>query len=92
MWKLHSAFAYALMVLTAVIGFAPEGTTNKAWIALPFGLSIQPSEILKLSMILTLAFFFEKNNLFRARCLRQYFDLRYSIIEDECFLKKTKTM
>ena len=61
MWKLHSAFAYALMVLTAVIGFAPEGTTNKAWIALPFGLSIQPSEILKLSMILTLAFFFEKN-------------------------------
>ncbi len=60
MFKLHSVLAYGLMIATMFIGFAPEGTTNKSWIALPFGLTIQPSEVLKISMILTMAYFFNK--------------------------------
>ncbi|MEG1895473.1 MAG: FtsW/RodA/SpoVE family cell cycle protein [Oscillospiraceae bacterium] len=59
-YKVHSLAAYLLMILTAFIGFAPPGTTNKAWIALPFGLSLQPSELLKISMIITLAHFLDK--------------------------------
>ena len=59
-WKFHSAIAYGLMALTAVIGYAPPGTTNKAWIQLPFGMSIQTSEILKISTVLLLAHFFNK--------------------------------
>ncbi len=60
MFKLHSIFSYGLMILTMFIGFAPAGTTNKSWISLPFGLTIQPSEILKISMILTVAYFLNK--------------------------------
>ncbi len=60
MFKLHSAISYGLMILTMIIGVGPAGTTNKSWISLPFGLSIQPSEILKISMILTLAHFLNK--------------------------------
>ncbi|MEG2929886.1 MAG: FtsW/RodA/SpoVE family cell cycle protein [Oscillospiraceae bacterium] len=59
-FQFHSAAVYLLMILTAFIGFAPPGTTNKAWIALPFGLSLQPSELLKISMIITLAHFLDK--------------------------------
>jgi len=61
LWQAHSVVAYGLMVLCMFIGFAPEGTTNRAWIELPFGLSLQPSEILKISTILMLAYFLEKN-------------------------------
>lgn len=70
-WKLHSRLAYRLMVLCLFIGFAPDGTSNKAWIALPFGLSLQPSEILKISTILTLSYFFEKyrNNINEVKTL-----------------------
>lgn len=42
-----------LLALTYFIGYAPEGTENKAWIELPFGMSLQVSEIIKISMILT---------------------------------------
>ncbi len=59
-YKVHMALCIALMILTAFIGFAPPGTTNKAWIALPGGLTLQPSELLKISMIITLAHFLEK--------------------------------
>lgn len=60
-YKVHSLLVYLLMIATAFIGFAPTGTdTNKAWIALPFGLSLQPSELLKISMIITLAHFLAK--------------------------------
>ncbi len=70
-WKVHSFVAYALMVLCMFIGFRPRGTTNKAWINLFFGLSIQPSEILKISTILTLAYFLDKyrNNINEIRTL-----------------------
>jgi rod shape determining protein RodA len=60
-WKWHSAASYFLMALTMLIGYAPPGTTNKAWIRLPLGMSVQTSEILKISTILTLAYFFDKN-------------------------------
>lgn len=59
-YKFHSIPAYGLMILTAFIGFAPAGTTNKAWIDLFGGLSLQPSELLKISMIITLAHFLDK--------------------------------
>ncbi len=60
-WKIHMAICCGLMVLCMFIGYAPPGTTNKAWIKLPLGLSLQPSELLKISTILTLSEFFEKN-------------------------------
>ena len=60
-WKIHMVICCGLMILCMFIGYAPPGTTNKAWIELPFGLSLQPSELLKISTILTLAEFFEKN-------------------------------
>lgn len=60
-YKVHMALCIGLMILTAIIGFAPAGTTNKAWISLPGGMSLQPSELLKISMIITLAHFMEKN-------------------------------
>ena len=58
--KVHMAFCIGLMILTAFIGYGPEGTTNKAWIELPGGMSLQPSELLKISMIVTLAHYLEK--------------------------------
>lgn len=60
-YKWHSVLSYGLMILTMFIGYGPEGTTNKAWIQLPLGLSLQPSELLKISTILMLAFFLDKH-------------------------------
>ena len=60
-WKFHFALCVGLMVLCMFIGFAPPGTTNKAWIELPFGMSLQPSELLKISTVLILAHFFERH-------------------------------
>lgn len=60
LWKIHMVPCIGLMILCMFIGYAPPGTTNKAWIELPFGLSLQPSELLKISTVLTLSFFFEK--------------------------------
>ena len=54
-WPFHAAAAWGLVLLTFVIGYAPVGTTNKSWIALPLSLSIQPTEIAKISFILTFA-------------------------------------
>lgn len=70
-WRWHAAITYALMLLTMIIGYGPEGTNNKAWIKLPFGLSLQSSELLKISTILVLAYFFEKykNNMDEVKVL-----------------------
>ena len=59
-WKWHFIPSCGLMILTMFIGFAPPGTTNKAWIQLPFGLTLQSSEVLKISTILMLSYFLEK--------------------------------
>ena len=60
-WKVHMALCIGLMILCMFIGYAPPGTTNKAWISLPFGMSLQPSELLKISTVLMLAHFFERH-------------------------------
>ena len=60
-WKFHFALCVGLMVLCMFIGYAPPGTTNKAWIELPIGMSLQPSELLKISTVLMLAHFFERH-------------------------------
>lgn len=41
-----------LLLITYFFGYAPEGTENKAWIELPYGMSLQVSELIKLFMIL----------------------------------------
>lgn len=54
-WPVHATVAWGLVLLTFFIGYAPAGTTNKAWISLPFDLSLQPTELAKISFILTFA-------------------------------------
>ena len=39
-WKVHMALCIGLMILCMFIGYVPPGTTNKAWISLPFGMSL----------------------------------------------------
>ena len=51
-WKLHTALGYFLVLLTFVIGIARDD--DRAWLPLiPGVLTIQPSELLKLSFIVT---------------------------------------
>ena len=54
LWKLHAPVAVGLVLLTFVIGVAPnpDAPTDKAWLSLGFT-TFQPSELLKLSFILT---------------------------------------
>lgn len=54
-WPFHVAVSWGLVLLTFVIGYAPPGTTNKSWIELPMGLSLQPTELAKISFILSFA-------------------------------------
>ena len=55
LWKVFVPICVLLMVLTYVWGYAPTGTDNKAWLELPGGLLLQPSELLKLAFIYTLS-------------------------------------
>ena len=50
---IYFAAGAALLVITYFFGYAPEGTENKAWIELPYGMSIQVSELIKIFMVLT---------------------------------------
>lgn len=54
LWKFHMPFCYLLVILTFFIGVQPEGTDDKAWLDLGFT-TLQPSELLKLSFVLTFA-------------------------------------
>ncbi len=54
-WWIPAAIALVLVGLTFVIGYAPAGTDDKAWLKLPMGMSFQPSEILKIAFIITFA-------------------------------------
>ncbi|MEM0529710.1 FtsW/RodA/SpoVE family cell cycle protein [Zongyangia sp. HA2173] len=56
MWKVHVPIALALVFLVFFIGTGREGADDIAWIQLPFGMSFQPSELLKLSFILTFSY------------------------------------
>ncbi|HIZ56873.1 MAG TPA: FtsW/RodA/SpoVE family cell cycle protein, partial [Firmicutes bacterium] len=56
LWKLHVPLTVFLVLLTYTpLGITPSGTKNKAWLSL-FGITtFQPSELLKISFILTFA-------------------------------------
>lgn len=58
LWPLHASATWFLVLLTFIrkgpFG-ASNGTDNYSWIKLPLGLSIQPTELAKISFILTFA-------------------------------------
>ncbi len=53
LWKFHAALGYFLVLLTFVFGVQRDD--DKAWLPLPFGLTLQPSEFLKISFIVAFA-------------------------------------
>lgn len=54
-WKAFAVIAVLLAAAVFAFGFQVSGTDDAAWIALPFGLTVQPSEFIKLCLILTFA-------------------------------------
>lgn len=61
LWKIHVPIAYILVLLTFFFGLKRAGADDRAWLEIPFtSLTFQPSEILKLSFILTFALHLEK--------------------------------
>ncbi len=54
-WYIPALLTVGLVIITFFFGYAPAGTDDKAWLALPFGQSIQPSELLKIGFIITFA-------------------------------------
>ena len=52
-WFLAAAAGLIPVLLTFFIGFAPEGTDDKAWLLLPGGMSFQPAELMKICFIIT---------------------------------------
>ncbi|MEF9984335.1 MAG: FtsW/RodA/SpoVE family cell cycle protein [Oscillospiraceae bacterium] len=63
LWKLHSALAYTLVILTFFIGIkVSDFVDDRAWLPLPFGLTLQPSELLKISFIVTFALHLQKES------------------------------
>ena len=55
LWKLYLPAVLALVALTFVVGAQRGGADDRAWLLLPGGLSLQPSEFLKIAFILTFA-------------------------------------
>ncbi len=57
-----SPLAYAsvlvMLVLVLIIGLSPDGSDSKRWLSLPFGFTIQPSELMKVTVIAYLTAFF----------------------------------
>ena len=61
LWKIHMAVAFFLVILTFFFGLKNAGADDRAWLKIPFiSLTFQPSEILKLSFILSFALHLEK--------------------------------
>ncbi len=54
LWPLIAVFCIGLMALTSVFGITVAGTDDKAWIRIG-GISFQPSELVKIGFIVTLA-------------------------------------
>lgn len=52
-WYLIAALGLIPVILTFFIGYAPEGTDDKAWLWLPGNISFQPAELLKICFIVT---------------------------------------
>lgn len=52
-WYFAAIIAVFLAVLVFIFGIQVTGTDDTAWIKLPFGLTIQPSEFIKICFIIT---------------------------------------
>lgn len=52
-WKIYLSVCIFLVILTFFIGSQRGNADDKAWITLPFGMSIQPAEFLKIAFILS---------------------------------------
>jgi len=52
-WPLCALVGLVPVFLTFFIGFAPDGTDDKAWLMLPGNISFQPAELLKIMFIIT---------------------------------------
>lgn len=59
LWKFHLPFTVFLVLLTFVFGIQREGADDKAWLDLGIT-TIQPSEFLKISFIVTFAYHLSK--------------------------------
>ncbi len=55
LWYLAAPAGLIPVILTFFIGFAPAGTDDKAWLMLPGGITVQPSEFMKICFIITFA-------------------------------------
>lgn len=61
LWKLYMPVSIFLVILTFFIGMQVDETVDdKAWLRLPFGLTFQPSELLKICFILSFAYHLSK--------------------------------
>lgn len=58
-WKIVGIAALIPVILTFFIGFAPEGTDDKAWLDLGFT-TFQPAELLKIAFMVTFSFHLSK--------------------------------
>ena len=52
-WKWHVVLCVGLVLATFIFGIQNPGADDKAWLPLPFGMTLQPTELLKLSFIFT---------------------------------------
>lgn len=52
-WYIAAVAAAGLAVLVFIFGIQVEGTDDTAWISLPGGFTIQPSELIKICLIIT---------------------------------------
>ena len=66
-WYIIGGTAVLLMILVFFVGMRIEGTDDTGWIRLPFGMTFQPSEFVKICFIVTfsrhLAYLAEKDRL-----------------------------
>lgn len=60
LWPIIALVCLIPVILTFFIGFAPEGTDDKAWLRLPGGLTFQPAELLKIAFIITFSIHLER--------------------------------
>lgn len=61
LWKAYIPLSLFFMFLTFIIGVrVDENIDDRAWLNLPFGLSFQPSELLKICFILSFAYHLSK--------------------------------
>lgn len=61
LWKLYMPLSVFLVILTFFIGMqVDESIDDKAWLRLPFGLTFQPSELLKICFIMSFAYHLSK--------------------------------